>query len=161
MVLFSGLQGPSGVSGCFLLCNAFPVFVRQNLVSVFEALWWPMYGWCTGVCYQVIFKYVFCLVLISCTITVSLFTIYFHCVVNIGKHLSLLWQLVLCGDYPSGPLFFVLWSAVMFLALGWVFQCDHTWGGAEVLFMAGGVPARHQRSCQGIYCVRRSNDCLW
>jgi len=38
---------------------------------VFEAVWWPMYGWCAGVCYSVVFKYVFCLVLISCTITVS------------------------------------------------------------------------------------------
>ena len=28
MVLSSGLQGPSRVSGCFLLCNAFPFFVR-------------------------------------------------------------------------------------------------------------------------------------
>ena len=71
MVLSSGLQGPSRVSGCFLLCNAFLFFAIE--LSVY--LRGPPVAYVWVVHWHVlfmVFKCVFCLVLISCTIT-------FHC----------------------------------------------------------------------------------
>jgi hypothetical protein len=59
-----GCQGAS-------CCVMFSRFLCVRLVSIYETLWWPMYGWCTGVLFGG-FKFVFCLELISCTIT-------FHC----------------------------------------------------------------------------------
>jgi len=55
MVLSSGLQGPSRVSGYFLLCNLLLLLGSISSVSYYESLWWPMYEWCTGMCYLVDF----------------------------------------------------------------------------------------------------------
>ena len=75
-VLSSVLQGPSRVSGCFLLCNLLLLLGCVRLVSYYESHWWPMYEWCTDVCYSVDFMFVFCLVLISYTIT-STYTVHY------------------------------------------------------------------------------------
>ena len=45
MVLSSGLQGPCGVSGCFLLCNAFPFFCAIDFSVCFPR---PCGGLCMG-----------------------------------------------------------------------------------------------------------------
>jgi len=63
--------------------------------------------------------FVLSLVLISCTIT-STFTVHYLlalCMVAIGNSLSLVWLLVLRGDYPRGPLF-VLWSCCYVSRIG-------------------------------------------
>jgi len=48
-VLSSGLQGPSRVSGRFLLCNLLLLLGYVRLVTYYESLWWPLYEWGTGV----------------------------------------------------------------------------------------------------------------
>jgi hypothetical protein len=75
-------------ASCCVICSFCLRCVR--LVSYCKSLWWPMYEWCTGVCYSVVLC-LCCLVLISCTIT-STFTAHCLlalCMVTIGNHLSL------------------------------------------------------------------------
>jgi hypothetical protein len=64
---------PGSIQGVRVLpfVYSFPLLSCVRLVSFYETLWWRMYGWCTGVLFGG-FKFVFCLVLLSCTIT-------FHC----------------------------------------------------------------------------------
>jgi len=102
------------------------------------------------------FMFVFCLVLISAlSLPLSLFTICLHCV----------WSLLVIACHSYGSLCYVMTVhaalylycgvAVMFLVLGVVsvlgwafFLCDRIRrGGGRDTFMAGGVSARHQKSC--------------
>jgi hypothetical protein len=114
MVLSSGLQCLSRVSLCFLLCNASP-FLCVRLLSNYEALWWPMYWWCTGLCCTV--------VLGMCSVGAnflhfSLFTICLHCVWSILANT--------CHSYDSlcyvvtirAALYLYCGFAVMFHAMG-------------------------------------------
>jgi hypothetical protein len=43
--------GCPGASSC-VICSSH--FGCMRLVSYCEALWWPMYEWCTGMCYLVV-----------------------------------------------------------------------------------------------------------
>jgi hypothetical protein len=70
--------GCLGASCCVMLSR----FGAIELVSIQEGLWWPMYGWCTGVCYLVVFKCMFYLVLIF---ALSLLTVHY--------------LFALCGEY--------------------------------------------------------------
>jgi len=149
VLLSSGLQGTSRVSGCFLLCNLLLFLGCVILVLYYESLWGPMYERCTGVCYSVDL----CLYSVWCwflalSLPLSLFTICLHCV----------WSLLVITYHSYGSLCYVvtiraalyLYCGVAIMFLRWGGFSGVTvsrGGGGGAIFMAGGVSARHQRSC--------------
>jgi hypothetical protein len=119
--VFSRVHPGCQVASCCVMLSRFCVI---ELVSIHEALWWPMYGWCTGMCYSVVFKCVFYLVLVLCTINF-----------NFSLSICTLWSILVNTCHSYGSFCYVVTIRAAPYCTVELLLCFSRWG--EVLCWGG------------------------
>ena len=96
-VVYRAHPGCLGASFC-VICFSRLGCVR--LVSYCDSLWWPMYEWCTGVCYSLVLCLcsLWCYFFFALSLPLSLFTICLHWV----------WSQLVIAYHSYGSLCYVL-----------------------------------------------------